>query len=257
MPYGKARQHFLKVLAGNRLHLRFVTFMTVGLSILCFSKREPASTTNNKKLAFAGSKYGGWWFDESLVSSTPVVFSFGLGEDTSWDEAMLNRGATVYGFDPTPKSIRYIRNRKELYSNRFILTEKGLANITGTIEFTLPSNPQHVSARAGKHEGLGSSIKLAVDTLRNHMLTHGLSHIDILKMDIEGAEYEVLEQLVAEKYFPFTQLLVEFHQRFESVGEEMHARVLNLLLLNGFTITHSQNGQEISFSKVHTVSSMR
>ena len=39
----------------------------------------------------------------------------------------------------------------------------------------------------------------------------GRDHIDVLKMDIEGSEYGVLEDVL---YLDIRQLLVEVHQRF-------------------------------------------
>jgi hypothetical protein len=40
-----------------------------------------------------------------------------------------------------------------------------------------------------------------------------------MKMDIEGAEYEVLDGLLSSPIKP-TQLLVEFHHRFPGIGLE-------------------------------------
>ena len=42
------------------------------------------------------------------------------------------------------------------------------------------------------------------------MKSNGHSHLDLLKIDIEGAEYEVLNYLI-NKSISVTQILVEFH----------------------------------------------
>lgn len=56
----------------------------------------------------------------------------------------------------------------------------------------------------------------------------GHSNIDLLKMDIKGAEYEVLEGLLASPVKP-KQLLVEFHHRFPTIGLEKTADMISRL----------------------------
>jgi hypothetical protein len=74
------------------------------------------------------------------------------------------------------------------------------------------------------------------------------ARLDVLKIDIEGSEYEVLEDWIRRSWFPMDQLLVEFHQRFYQ-DESRHARVLNGLKENGFEAIHDTNGQEITFQR--------
>ena len=45
----------------------------------------------------------------------------------------------------------------------------------------------------------------------------GHAHIDILKMDVEGAEYDVIKDIYKSDIRP-EQVLVEFHHRFPGVG---------------------------------------
>ncbi|WMW22216.1 hypothetical protein RE476_12730 [Methanolobus mangrovi] len=37
-----------------------------------------------------GSEYGGWAFCPENVGEQSVVYSFGIGEDISWDEALID-----------------------------------------------------------------------------------------------------------------------------------------------------------------------
>ena len=66
-------------------------------------------------------------------------------------------------------------------------------------------------------------------------------------MDIEGAEYEVLEGLLASPIKP-AQLLVEFHHRFPAIGLEKTANMIRLLQNTGYKIfAVSGTGREVSF----------
>jgi sensor c-di-GMP phosphodiesterase-like protein len=66
-------------------------------------------------------------------------------------------------------------------------------------------------------------------------------------MDIEGAEYEVLDGLLESPVKP-TQLLVEFHHRFVENGLERTYDIISRLRDAGYQIfAISEIGREISF----------
>jgi Methyltransferase FkbM domain len=73
------------------------------------------------------------------------------------------------------------------------------------------------------------------------------SQIDILKMNIEGAEYNVIDDILASK-IPIKQLLIEFHHRFENVGINKTKEAIQKLNTAGFLIFDiSNSGEEYSF----------
>jgi FkbM family methyltransferase len=144
-----------------------------------------------------------------------------------------------------------------------IFLPQGLSHVTGEIVFALPANPDHVSMRAVSIMGdttttntnsTTRTVKAPVRTLRDFMTQLGHEYLDVLKMDIEGAEYDVLEGLMRENFMPFTQLLVEYHDRFLIKSEERsrlrHDRLLRGLKEAGFVELWSQNGgQERGYIK--------
>ena len=227
-------------------HLAALTML-----VFCLLELYRTLTPARVKMTFAGSEYGGWWYNAAILGHDSVIYSFGLGEDTSWDEAILQQGMDVYGFDPTPKSIAYVKSRDELrqQAGTFYFTAEGLSDKSGTLTFTMPLDSTHVSLEQGVHEGRGALLQLKVETLYNIMERNGHSHIDLLKLDIESSEYEVLENLLSKRYLPFTQLLVEFHQRFEAIGIARHETLLKALKDSGFRVTHQEGDTEISFQR--------
>jgi len=77
----------------------------------------------------------------------------------------------------------------------------------------------------------------------------GHDRIDLLKMDIEGAEYEVLEGLLQSPVLP-TQLLVEFHHRFVEDGLTKTYDIIRRLRSVGYKVfAISEIGREISLLK--------
>ena len=135
----------------------------------------------------------------------------------------------------------------KMQKGEFHYTEEGISTTVGYMKFTKPANPSHVSMRAGVHEGLGETVVLQVRTLRNFMKQNNHKHLDILKLDIEGSEYDVLTDLVMQNFLPFTQLLVEFHQRFEGVPIQKHRNTIASILKCGFEVVENKNEQEFSF----------
>ena len=46
---------------------------------------------------------------KSIESTSPLVLSFGIGEDLSFSETVIKElNATVYAYDPTPKAAAYV-----------------------------------------------------------------------------------------------------------------------------------------------------
>ena len=51
------------------------------------------------------------------------------------------------------------------------------------------------------------------------LLDHlGLDSADILKLDIEGAEYELLQSISADELVPFRQIFIEFHHHMPCIA---------------------------------------
>ena len=79
------------------------------------------------------------------------------------------------------------------------------------------------------------------------MKLNGHSHLDLLKIDIEGSEYDVLEDWVRRDFFPMDQLLVAWHFRWLK-DESRHDRLLRGLQEKGWKLVYSQNeGQEETY----------
>ena len=73
---------------------------------------------------------------------------------------------------------------------------------------------------------------------------------DILKMDIEGAEYAVLADVIASGYRP-AQILVEFHHRYRETGARKTREAITRLNQVGYRIVFvSRNGMEYTFVRL-------
>lgn len=198
---------------------------------------------NDKKI---GSNYGGWWIDADNLKNTPlIVFSFGLGEDISFDTGMMEKyNSKVYGFDPTPKSIKYVESMN--LDGKFSLFPYALSDENGTLIFNLPENEEHVS---GSLESIAShkNIEVVCKNIKTICEELDIQNIDILKMDIEGSEYKVIKNLIESGIFP-KQILVEYHHFFDSFTKKDTLQSIALLRDNGYELFHI-DGYNYSFIK--------
>jgi FkbM family methyltransferase len=186
-------------------------------------------------LSEVGSAYGGYFLDSSLIEPDAIVYSLGVGEDISFDLALIQRfGVTIHAFDPTPTVKKWLA--AQTLPEQFHFHEVGIADIDGEGVFYLPPRLGFIShslVRARQYSK--ESIRVPMIRLSTAMQRLGHDRIDILKMDIEGAEYAVLRDLVKQK-IPVGQILVEFHHRLSSIGTGETRRTLSLLESYGMKI---------------------
>lgn len=193
-----------------------------------------------------GAGYGAWDVVLEGLDRTSIVYSFGIGEDVSFDVGLTKAtGAVVHGFDPTPKSIEWVR--RQGLPPTFDFRPWGIADYDGTARFHAPTNPEHVSHTMLERGADGGTIEVVVKRLATIMAELGHAKLDLLKMDIEGAEYDVIKDLEKSAIRP-RQLLIEFHHRFPEVGRARTEEALQRLSSMGYRLfSVSDTGEEFGF----------
>lgn len=188
----------------------------------------PPRVQLTRRMERFGSGYGGYWLDATLLAPSAVVYSLGIGEDISFDLSLIERfGVDVEAFDPTPKVKQWLA--RQSLPRQFHFHDAGIAGHDGEETFYLPPRESWVSHSMIQARQYGKeSVRFPVLRLSTAMKLQAHTHIDVLKMDIEGAEYEVIEEIVRGK-IPVAQILVEFHHRLSSVGTDKTRAALALL----------------------------
>jgi FkbM family methyltransferase len=172
-----------------------------------------------------------------------IVYSCGIGLDISFDYAIMNKhNAEIFAFDPTPKSIEWIK-KQEIPSN-FHFFPYDISSKSGTEKMYLPSRDDQVSGSIFYRNKFvrENSINTEMRSLEDIARENNHSFIDILKMDIEGSEFQVIETLDFSKLI-FGQILIEFHQRFFPDGKNFFKKAIKILQDNGyvcFAISYSE-----------------
>lgn len=195
-----------------------------------------------------GSEYGGWTVPESLLSRRAICYSIGVGEDTTFDRALIERcDARIFAFDPTPRAAGHVA-KSGLPAN-FTFLPVGVWDADGTARFYSPADPSHVSHSIVNAQGTSAYFDAPCRRLRGLMADNGHDAIDLLKMDIEGAEYRVIDSLIADGVRARV-LCVEFHQLHGVDGAGFRVQVqdaIRALAGAGYGVVACENGRQYTF----------
>ena len=178
-----------------------------------------------------------WTFCPVSLSENSIIYSGGIGKDVTFDHALADRfGSRIWLFDPSPTG----RETMSLPENRrpeFEYVCVGLSGQDQTLNLAPPTNPEEGSwfSTSGSSE---KSVSVACKCLSTLMSELGHSHIDLLKIDIEGPEYEVLDDLLARR-IPVNQICVEYHHgMLPGIRRSQTIRSVFKLISSGYYLIH-------------------
>jgi FkbM family methyltransferase len=196
-----------------------------------------------------GTDYGGWVIPEDALREDSVVWCAGAGEDISFDLALIARyGCRVHCIDPTPRAIAHVEalaeraqrgeampiNGRPEHTYEGVTPEVmaklsfhpvGLWHRDDTLRFYAPKRREHVSHSAVNLQGTESFFEAVCRSPRSLMRELQHERIDLLKLDIEGAEHSVIDHLLDEGIHPAV-LCVEFD--YAARGKRRRAAVRRL-----------------------------
>ena len=215
---------------------------------------EPTVETTHKICTeYHGNEgYGGWAIPSGALSADSVVVDVGLGEDISFSESLIaTYGCYVHGFDPTPSSLVYVEGR---HPRNFHHYPMGVAGSNRDATFFLPNDPTHVSGSITKSTHVGANkINVRLIDLDNLLTIIGQDKIDLLKIDIEGAEYELLQSSAFRNNAGrIGTLCNEFHHRWEEFGPKATQAATSALSKLGFECVWQARESNEEFTFLNT-----
>jgi FkbM family methyltransferase len=156
---------------------------------------EPRGPNAPGIVTVGNERYGGWLIPGDLVEPSWVCYSLGAGGDTSFDLDLIQRyGVTVCSVEPVPAYVQ----KAILDANgdtRFVAIEAAVTTVDGPVRMQVTHD---AGSRSVSSAGLYESevyVEYPGRTLDSLMRERGYDHIDLLKIDVEGAEYELIPTL--------------------------------------------------------------
>lgn len=186
-----------------------------------------------------------WTCKPSVLDAEAVVVSGGVGKSITFELGLMARtGCKVHLFDPSPTGIGTMQITENRHPG-IIFHPIGLSGEDGVQTFDMPDRSEEGSWKKGKN---GSMHSFECRSISSFAKQNNWKRIDLLKLDIEGFEYEVLND-VLKSGIPIGQVCVEFHTN-RAIDIEKTAADLAIMLWKmrngGFRIAHVK-GADFTF----------
>ena len=124
----------------------------------------------------------------------------------------------VVSFEPSPNSLAFLRQtiNGASFADRWVLIEKALSEEPGELEFTVgtPEDSLFEGFKSGDRITAARTIPVTVSTLDDEWRALGRPRVSAVKIDVEGAEHQVLDggrELLAEQR---PAILLEWHEAY-------------------------------------------
>lgn len=168
-----------------------------------------------------------------------VVIDAGCSHEADFSLYMIDRHAVrAFGVDPTRKHAGALRQLESRYSGRFAHVPCAIAASDGTLTFhesRVNDSGSLLSDHVNVIHDETTSYDVRAVTLPTLLRQIGAATVEILKLDLEGAEYALLERVTADDLRPFRQVFVEFHHHaVNHFGEADTRRIVGRLAGFGF-----------------------
>ncbi len=218
-----------------------------------------------KSLSHVGSAYHGYYIPENFLNKNSICYLVGAGDDISFDVELKKRyDSQIIIIDPTPAAKEHFLKVKEsmqknetppkvhgdpnyVYKissekvNEMVFVEKGVWTENTVLKFHDPEIGGYVSQSVFLFQDSKKVMELPVDRLSNLMKSLNHDKIDLVKLEIEGAEYTVIDTILEDKV-DVKMILVEFDEIYHAKGLSHLLRIrktCSKLRKAGFVLAHS------------------
>ena len=187
------------------------------------------------RMEMIGTHYGGWCVPVELIDEDWICYCVGAGEDISFDLGLIESfGCRVFAFDPTPRALAHFESTKRAVEegrsapinnnpeqcyqassdifSRMAFYPVGLWKKAKRMKFFAPQDPSHVSHSILNLQKTDRYFVADCKPLDLLMRELGHSRIDLLKLDIEGAEHSVARSIIKNGNIRPKILAIEFDQ---------------------------------------------
>lgn len=209
-----------------------------------FEKQMDRIPIDHYRLVDLGTEWGGGWVvPDDLIEESSVCYCVGAGSDVSFDLALIERyGAQVRCIDPF-NVFREQAEARAAGDPRFTFHEVALAAEDGPLDMYGAEDPESGSLSAANLYGTEAVKTMPGRSLPSLMQELGDDKIDLLKLDIEGSEYEVLPTLNL-RAIGVRVLCVELHPSESVKGAR---ELIAAIRAQGYRLIHCKHPASYTF----------
>jgi FkbM family methyltransferase len=153
----------------------------------------------------------------------PVIFDVGANEGQSieWFKRVWPM-ATMHSFEPSPTTFEILKKNAAAYSDVHVCNA-GLGKERGQLELIENTDSSMSSILEPGKYGWGElrgKTKVDVLTVDDYCVERGVNHVDLLKVDTQGYEYEVLQgaaKMLERKAVQLVYLELIFSEQYRNI----------------------------------------
>ena len=151
---------------------------------------------------------------DSILGPESIILDLG-GHKGEFSTILIEHyGCTSHCVEAMPDLFQALPKLPRLHAYHYAASDAD-----GTMTFHIASNPESNSLKL-KSEEHHTSIEVPTISIPTLLSTHGISRIDLLKMDIEGAEIDVIKGMSDSLLTNIQQITVEFHDFIPEMNVE-------------------------------------
>jgi FkbM family methyltransferase len=194
-------------------------------------------------VARVGSDYGGWNLPTGLIGDGWTCYCAGAGGDVSLDLELISRfGATVRSLEPVAEFVD-AAIEEAAGESRFSALQAAVATADGPLLMQRSHDVNSRSVSSVELYETSEYVELPGRTIGSLMTELGDERIELLKLDVEGAEYELMPTLDL-RGLGVQVLGVQLHH----VGSLREAReLLGLIRRQGFELVACRPAVRLAF----------
>jgi FkbM family methyltransferase len=199
-------------------------------------------TTKIADLAVAWEVFVDNVYDSFAICNDDIILDIG-GHIGSFTTKAANKcpNGKIYTFEPTPDTFSILGTNVKYLKNVEIF-RTAISDHTGTEKYYLSENNPGENSLFRK-----TNKQTTVDliTLQDFFSKFGLSHVNLMKLDCEGAEYSIVTSSIAEIKKKVEKIVMEVHEPkyFDVPSEYTIHSLIEILQSAGFEVNFRRENQ--------------
>jgi len=179
-------------------------------------------------------------YDQIDVDNLKVVLDIGANIGL-WTKYIKSRNAQkIYCFEPNKKALESLMGAFK-GDESVIISDKAVNGQRGNLQFFFDQGNSTSSSLLDVYDKNSSSYEVEAITLEDALNCTGSNFVDLVKIDIEGAEFDVLENASLETIERVHSFLIEFHSFYFEDGGEKESRLVAKLAGAGYSLQRIEN----------------
>jgi len=173
---------------------------------------------------------------EYPLDESSVVFDVGAYKG-KWGEKIHEKyGSTIHFFEPVERHVKELL--KKFTGDKFIVNCFGLGGWSRTADISLIGKDLDGSTILNnKYEKTLCIEEIKIVDIKEYIRSNNVEEIDLLKLNVEGLEFEIIESLIDSGLINIVKdLQIQFHNFIE--GSENRRSNIREYLKNKFRLTY-------------------